>query len=233
MQTTDSPTACPASSVSLPWLASCVTNPDEFITSFWQTKPGIFRGACTHADRFTLSDVVSLIQRRAISPGQIRLLKEGLVGKMPDAQFLNRRSLPGIFGQGFTLNLNAVETALPAVSDLCTGLGRELDRLVSANVYLTPPSSYGLASHFDEHDVIVLQLQGEKDWQVFGRQADQPTAPQNVQPIGSPLLAVTLRQGDSLYVPRGFVHSVATTAKQSLHITLGIYPLRGAAARGR
>jgi ribosomal protein L16 Arg81 hydroxylase len=233
MQTTDSPTACPASSVSLPWLASCVTNPDEFITSFWQTKPGIFRDAYSHADCLTLSGIVSLIERQAIRPDRIRLLKEGAVYETPEVQSLNRHSLPRILDQGLTLNINAVETILPAVSDLCTGLSRELNGWVSASVYLTPPSSRGLASHFDAHDVIVLQLQGEKDWQVFGRQADQPAKSQNVQPIGSPLLAVTLRQGDSLYVPRGFVHKVATTARHSLHITLGYHPRRGAAARGR
>jgi ribosomal protein L16 Arg81 hydroxylase len=233
MRTTDPSAACPARSVALPWLASCVARPDEFVTSFWQAKPGIFRGACSHADCLTLSGIVSLIKRRAISPERIRLLRDGTACTMPEALSLDRHSLSSILGQGFTLNLNAVETALPAVRDLCTGLGRELDRIVSANVYLTPPSSRGLSSHFDPHDVIVLQLLGEKDWQVFGRQSDRPTTPQNAQPIGGPLLAVSLHQGDSLYVPRGFVHSVATTVRESLHITLGIHPRSGAAARGR
>jgi ribosomal protein L16 Arg81 hydroxylase len=222
-----------AGSAGLQWLASCVARPDEFVTSFWQTKPGIFRRVCSHTDRLTLSDIVRLIERRLISPDRIRLLRGGKPARMPATPPLDRHSLPLILGQGFTLNLNAVETALPALQDLCTGLGKELGRIVTANAYLTPPSSRALASHFDGHDVIVLQLQGEKDWQVFGRHAERPTAPRNVQPSDMSLLTVSLCQGDSLYIPRGFVHSVATGAQPSLHLSIAILPRSGAVPSSR
>lgn len=229
MQTVESP----AGSADLQWLARCVGRPDEFVTSFWQTKPGIFRGACSHVGYLTLSDIVQLIERRAISPDRIRLLKDGKLGRMSEALPLGRHSLRLILGQGFTLNLAAVETAVPAVRDLCTGLGRELCQAVTVNAYLTPPSSRALPGHFDGHDVIVVQLHGEKDWQIFGRHANRPTAPQNVQPSGVPLLDLSLRPGDSLYIPRGFVHSVATAAQPSLHLTVAILPRSSAAPSDR
>jgi bifunctional lysine-specific demethylase and histidyl-hydroxylase NO66 len=219
--------------IGLEWLASCVARPDEFVTSFWQTKPGIFRGACSHVGYLTLPEMVRLIERREISPDRIRLLSDGKLAKMAEAPPLDRRTLALMLGHGFTLNVSAVETALPAVRDLCTGLGRELGQIVTVNAYLTPPSSRALPGHFDGHDVIVLQLHGEKDWQVFGRHADKPTAPQNVQPSGMPLLAASLRRGDSLYIPRGFVHSVATAAQPSLHFSVAILPRSDTASCGR
>lgn len=217
-----------ASASSTRWLESCVARPSEFLASFWETRPGIFRGACGNADYLSLSAIVRLIERRAISPGRIALIRDGGKGGQPaDAPRLDRHSLGLMLGQGYTLRLAAIETALPEVEDLCTGLGRELGQVVSANAYLTPPSSRALPCHFDGHDVIVLQLEGDKEWQVFGRHTERPTEAQVMSPGGKPLLAVSLQPGDSLYVPRGFVHSVATTAQPSLHISLALLPQPG------
>jgi lysine-specific demethylase/histidyl-hydroxylase NO66 len=226
-----------AKAVGLPWLTCCVASSEEFVTSFWQKRPGIFRGACSYSGCLTLSKIVQLIERQAISPDRIRLLRDGsrsaIMADPAEAPLIDSRSLRLMLGQGYTLNLSAVEDVLPAVQDLCTGLGQELGQVVTANAYLTPPTSQALPAHLDGHDVIVLQLQGEKDWQVFGKYADQPTAAQTVQPSGMPLLAVTLHEGDSLYIPRGFVHSVTTAAQPSLHLTIALLPRAGAAPGAR
>jgi bifunctional lysine-specific demethylase and histidyl-hydroxylase NO66 len=237
MPTHESFATCRAGLADWPWLASCVARPREFVMSCWQTAPAIFRGACSHADYLTWSDIVRLIERRAISPDLIRLIRDGRRPAYPanthEAPPLDRNSLRLMLSQGYTLNLSALETALPAIRDLCTGLGRELGQIVTANAYLTPPSSQALPAHFDGHDVLVLQLQGEKGWQVFGRHAERPAAPQTAKPSGMPLLAVSLRPGDSLYVPRGFVHNVATAARPSLHISIAMLPRSGAAPGDR
>jgi bifunctional lysine-specific demethylase and histidyl-hydroxylase NO66 len=130
-----------------------------------------------------------------------------------------------IMRQGYTLTVAGVQKYSTGIRRLCFGLESELSHHINANIYFTPPSSQGFASHFDDHDVLVLQLEGEKEWQVFGRQADDyRRGPQNVALADDsvPLLTCRLKTGDSLYVPRGFVHSAAAADQPSIHVSVGI-----------
>jgi hypothetical protein len=43
----------------------------------------------------------------------------------------------------------------------------------------------------------------------------------------TPLGRFTLRPGDLLYLPRGYVHEAAANTEPALHITLGLAPYRG------
>lgn len=57
---------------------------------------------------------------------------------------------------GATADMGALHHALWA----CFGVSGDF------NVYLTPPSSQGLAPHVDNHDVLVAQQAGEKTWRL-------------------------------------------------------------------
>jgi hypothetical protein len=97
---------------------------------------------------------------------------------------------------------------------------------VQSNIYLTPPAAQGFRTHFDAHDVLVLQVTGRKRWRVWdGQPLPWPTrnTPWDGQtkPEGEPHVMV-LEPGDALYVPRGVMHDAATEpGEASLHITLG------------
>jgi hypothetical protein len=82
--------------------------------------------------------------------------------------------------------------------------------------------------HYDTHDVIVLQVLGEKRWRLWpGQPVPQPTRrtpwPGGIEPEGEPV-AVTMRPGDTLYVPRGVMHDAAAQdgSEPSLHVTVGL-----------
>lgn len=72
----------------------------------------------------------------------------------------------------------------------------------------------GLAAHYDDHCVIVLQLQGSKQWLLRAPPASQrlPLTYEPRQPVapladGAPgVTAVAMCPGDVLYVPRGWAH---------------------------
>lgn len=102
--------------------------------------------------------------------------------------------------------------------------------LVGANIYLTPRNSQGFAPHYDDIEAFVLQIEGEKEWSVYPPRNEVETLPRessdNFQQdeIGAPALTVTLRPGDLLYFPRGWIHQAKTVCnKHSLHITLSAY----------
>jgi ribosomal protein L16 Arg81 hydroxylase len=93
-------------------------------------------------------------------------------------------------------------------------------------LYFSTAHTVGFTPHWDNHEVFALQIYGEKIWKIYDKIADDVPYSQSVilADDAKPLLEVTLRAGDLLYVPRGYVHSVHTAASSSLHITLGAFP---------
>ena len=80
--------------------------------------------------------------------------------------------------------------------------------------------------HHDTHDVFCLQVAGEKRWLVYEPALELPLKRQRyTKELGKPaepVLDVTLRAGDTLYLPRGWLHEAVTTDAESLHLTIGV-----------
>ncbi|XP_042355741.1 ribosomal oxygenase 2 isoform X2 [Plectropomus leopardus] len=99
--------------------------------------------------------------------------------------------------------------------------------LVGSNVYITPQESQGLPPHYDDVEVFILQLEGQKHWRLY-----TPTVPlaaeyslESEERIGSPTHDIILKAGDLLYFPRGTIHQADTPAgtEHSTHLTLSTY----------
>ncbi|XP_018556433.1 ribosomal oxygenase 2 isoform X2 [Lates calcarifer] len=99
--------------------------------------------------------------------------------------------------------------------------------LVGSNVYITPQESQGLPAHYDDVEVFILQLEGQKQWLLY-----TPTVPlaaeysvESGDRIGSPTHDIILKAGDLLYFPRGTIHQAKTPAgvDHSTHLTLSTY----------
>lgn len=130
------------------------------------------------------------------------------------------------FDAGASLVLSQFDETHPPLQRLCRGLEKLFLHGVQANIYLTPPAAQGFRTHYDTHDVLVLQVQGRKRWRVWdGEPVPRPTRrtpwPGNLAPEGEPHVLV-LNPGDALYIPRGVFHDAATEpGDAALHITLG------------
>jgi hypothetical protein len=74
--------------------------------------------------------------------------------------------------------------------------------------------------------VISLQVAGEKRWLVYDPVLELPLKAQRYRSAlgapGEPVLDVTLLAGDTLYLPRGWLHQALTSNADSLHITVGV-----------
>ena len=103
--------------------------------------------------------------------------------------------------------------------------GVVLGKPVRANAYFTPPRAQGLDPHYDDHDVLVLQLHGSKRWRIH-QEVKWPRRPMaGALPrefIKAAPQDLTLTPGDVLYLPRGFVHEAASMETASLHLTLSV-----------
>jgi len=142
-----------------------------------------------------------------------------------------RVDLPGLFAafdKGATLVVSRFHELHPALMRFCRGLEQVFLHGVQANIYLTPPGAQGFRVHYDTHDVLVLQVLGEKRWRLWdGQPVPRPTWrtpwPGNIEPEGAPA-TLTMRPGDTLYVPRGVMHDAAAQEgdEPSLHVTVGL-----------
>jgi hypothetical protein len=137
-----------------------------------------------------------------------------------------RVDLPGLFAAfdaGATLVVSQFHELHPKLMRFCRGLEQVFLHGVQANAYLTPPGAQGFRAHYDTHDVLVLQVVGEKRWRLWpGQPVPRPTRrtpwPGNIEPEGE-AAGITLRAGDSLYVPRGIMHDAARRTATSRRCT--------------
>jgi ribosomal protein L16 Arg81 hydroxylase len=130
------------------------------------------------------------------------------------------------FERGATLVIQALHLHHRPLAEFCRLLEAELGHPVQANAYYTPRSAQGLPVHHDTHDVLCLQVAGEKRWLVYDPVLELPLKDQRYSAeLGDPgptVLDVTLRPGDTLYLPRGWLHEALTSETDSLHLTIGI-----------
>jgi hypothetical protein len=130
------------------------------------------------------------------------------------------------FEQGATIVLQALHLNWTPVARFCRGLEIALGYPAQANAYYTPRHSQGFAVHHDTHDVFVLQVAGEKHWRVYDPLWELPLKQQrytkSLGEHGPPVLELTLRAGDTLYLPRGWLHDALTSETDSLHLTVGV-----------
>jgi len=99
----------------------------------------------------------------------------------------------------------------------------------NVNAYLTPAGSQGFGTHFDTHDVFVLQTHGAKLWRLYEPSHRLPegaeTAAEHDSPPGPVKSTAELRPGDLLYLPRGTPHDATANESASLHLTIGVHPM--------
>lgn len=135
-----------------------------------------------------------------------------------------------LFDGGATLVISQFHEMHPPLARFCRGLEKLFLHAVQANIYLTPPGAQGFRTHFDTHDVLVLQVSGHKAWRVWGDML-LPHATRNTPWDGTVHRAdpagardVLLAPGDVLYVPRGVAHDAAAQqgGEPSLHVTVGL-----------
>lgn len=128
--------------------------------------------------------------------------------------------------RGYTVRVPEVGGLFEALATFRRALEATLLVAVEAELFW---SAEGLEApvHFDNSDIIAIQLVGEKLWFVSD---ETPSLPNNWKRIGEPAPQLVRPQrigmapGDLLYLPRGTVHTVHSTS-ESLHLSIGFTPL--------
>jgi len=146
------------------------------------------------------------------------------------------RKVKALLGLGASLVANHLHKVCPEVAGITQMLEREFAARSGANVYCSFSEVQAFSTHFDLHDVFVVQTEGEKLWHVYTARADNPVNPVPpgdeaekwlIATRGDVLLEITMKPGDVLYLPRGQYHDAVTGAGASLHATCFVEPATG------
>ena len=137
-----------------------------------------------------------------------------------------------LFADGATFVIEEAHKRVSTLTALCRELEREIGASFGCNLYLTPAHGKGFDTHYDTHDVLLLQLAGTKEWTIFDSPVRLPLSGQpfdpKLHPVGAVSMSIVLRAGDFLYVPRGYLHHARCEDELSLHATLGARSYRWA-----
>ncbi|MCU1536067.1 MAG: cupin 4 family protein [Humibacillus sp.] len=218
----------------------------RFAADTWSARPLVTRAEDLPGglgDLFDEAAVDELVSRRGLRTPFLRVARNGQT--LGDREFtqgggvgaaigdqVSDDKLLRLFGDGATIVLQGLHRTWGPLIDFTQQLAAELGHPVQANAYVTPTQSTGFSDHYDVHDVFVLQVGGEKRWRL--RSPVHP-APLRDEPwtdrrdavtqagAAPPAVETTLRPGDVLYLPRGWIHSATALGGVSTHLTLGIH----------
>lgn len=192
------------------------------------------------AGLMTWDDLDRILTQHRLEPPRLRLARDGKTLPLSDyaTPVATRRhtvwhrlqpaGLHPLLADGASLALDGADQLHRPLARLAEDLERTFRTDVRANLYASWTATQGFGTHWDDHAVLVLQLDGAKRWRLFG-----PTRPAPLfrdtelppEPPAEPLADLVLHPGDLLYVPRGWWHSVAADqGGPSLHVTFGFEP---------
>lgn len=209
-----------------------------FFNDIWQKEPKVL--ATEREGYFELlfggKALENILEFSQPQPPSIRLASANSSEKMqvpfsPNGR-LDLDKLRKHYLNGQTTILNSVEDFDPAVAQLTRSIECDMGARVQVNSYLTPASAQGFHPHYDTHDVLVAQIEGEKKWRIYGADSvcplqDMTDGDPKLRESAQPPEEIYLRPGDLLYIPRGWIHEAETNKQPSLHLTLGIHPPLG------
>jgi bifunctional lysine-specific demethylase and histidyl-hydroxylase MINA len=148
----------------------------------------------------------------------------GLEGVADAGEF--RRRIAEFHARHYSVRFPELRPLSPALDELARALEFMLHAPVTASAFW---SRGGMRApvHYDDHDLIVVQLRGDKRWYVSEKPSELPntwtSSPAESLELG-PHASIDLHPGDRLYLPRGTLHSVDSDT-ESLHLSIGFTPL--------
>jgi hypothetical protein len=218
--------------LSFEWLIDPVA-PKAFLSDYYEREPLLIEGR--DPAKFSALLSVEAIDRylAASSPSHPEVFLVDAARELKPADYSfpesGRVDLPRayqLFQSGATISLRQLHERMAPLAALCRAMEHVFSSHFQTNIYLSPRNAQGFKTHFDSHDVFVLQVSGSKHWSLYDTPIELPLHGQGFEPEkhapGAATRELTLHAGDVLYCPRGLFHSARSTDEVSLHITLGL-----------
>ncbi|TAF57692.1 MAG: cupin [Oscillatoriales cyanobacterium] len=175
-----------------------------YLNNNWTNKAVVIpsEGKKDFAHLFSWEKLNYLLNFHELKYPDIRLAVEG---KVLDAS--ENANLIKLCQSGATLIINQVHKLIPEIAEFAAEIKVDLGYPNQVNAYCSWPEKQGFSSHYDTHEVFILQTDGIKQWYVFADTIKYPLTEQKSSafppPETPPYLTCTLHPGDVLYIPLG------------------------------
>ncbi len=176
-----------------------------------------------------------------------RLIEQGEYPRRPDYFRVAKESVPApserwrvdgkvdtirleqCLSDGFSIIITHIEQHVPALGALCQSLSAQLLEPTYIGAIVTTGAEGAFRLHYDFEDLIILQVEGTKRWQLFGPPVSNPVRGMAKQaaPNGAPMFDAVLEPGDLLFVPAGHWHHCQTISGRSIHLGIFLLPPTG------
>jgi ribosomal protein L16 Arg81 hydroxylase len=211
-------------------------DPQDFLSDYYEHRHLVIHRADPdyYRDLLALDDIDRVLSTQVLPVEEMQLVARGRPAPAEDYALENGLVDPvratQLFQQGHTMVLPGLHRRLPALAAFCRALETVFTCDLQTNIYLTPADAQGFKTHYDSHDVIVLQTHGTKTWRIYDSPLALPLRSQAFDPAtftpGALVETFVLQPGDMAYIPRGVVHDAIATDQVSLHITTGLLATR-------
>ena len=140
-------------------------------------------------------------------------------------EFMDKQTLNEAIARGAAVVLEGIDILEPDINAFVARLDESLPCVMSNSVvFFSQQDNEAYEGHCDADDVLVVQLEGRKTWQLFAPQQRRYADIQNLseQQLGPVMYEITMRPGDALYVRAGVPHRCRTPAPHSLHMSFDL-----------
>ena len=206
---------------------------NEFLRDYYEKKPLLSpsNNCRNFGDLISLEKLDHLLATSELPPASIDMARSKPPISKANFTFksgnIDRGAVVRHYQSGATIIFPQINLAIDELANFCRNLEFELSCKVQTNVYLTPRNSQGFKTHYDDHDVFILQIHGKKNWNLYQQAVEKPFRGEpfdsSEHEAGKLNLNFTMEPGDCLYIPRGYMHDATNVGSEpSLHITVGL-----------
>ena len=208
---------------------------DVFLSEYFEKKPLVIKrnSPAFYDELITLNEIDDVLFSQKLHAPGFRLVNSK-TDSFPDTStfchkgtsIINPLKFVQGYAEGHTLAMAGFHNQHVKTRNFCFELENLFGHPFQTNFYLTPADSKGFSPHWDSHDVIVLQISGNKVWKFYENSVVLADANLKFEKdgfdAGKVIEEFTLEEGDLLYIPRGITHDAYTDKSHSLHVTTGL-----------
>ncbi len=205
----------------------------EFKGLLRQRNPRLIRGAGVgrYAALLDWDGLMNAVLTGTYPAGKLRVTRQGAPlpplfyrsDEGPKAEVIKQ-----LMATGGSIIAYGIDPYVPAMGHLCAAISEETGEHIVGSAIATTGSGGALDLHYDDTDIVILQVEGRKNWVIEREPAINPV-------VGLPavrggddagiLLDIELEPGDFLFVPAGYRHRCEARSARSLHLGFFFYPL--------
>ncbi|WP_406348479.1 cupin domain-containing protein [Streptomyces sp. NBC_00144] len=218
--------------------------PEEGVSDLlhaWPTEPRVYERGKTALDEVITADFLKDYLFTGCAPAEeIAVVKSPnpslnrgafITGGRTDAAKLRR-----LHDSGHTIRLGNLQRVVPYMARVSRHIQEETGYSNYVHAFLTPPGNQGLRHHWDQQMAVIVQTAGVKRWPLWRPPVEAPMREFNesfrvwkddyipVWEAAGPDMEIDLEPGQSLLLPRGWVHNphVLDSDEPSVHLTFAI-----------